>query len=116
VLGHSLWTLNVECVFGFHSDGRYLDTVRFMCLGSKGREGGNELITELYRMFVGFNCDCILLSGFNPRWNQEMNFSLKVPELAMVHFAVKDCSTTGKDAVLGMYALPFTSMWQGRAG
>jgi phosphatidylinositol phospholipase C delta len=55
-------------------------------------------------------------SGFNPRWNQEMNFSVKVPELAMVHFAVKDCSTTGKNAVLGMYALPFSSMRQGRAG
>jgi len=65
---------------------------------------------------VVFNCGCILLSGFNPRWNQEMNFSMKVPELAMVHFAVKDSSTTGKNAVLGMYALPFTSMRQGRAG
>jgi phosphatidylinositol phospholipase C delta len=52
-------------------------------------------------------------NGFNPKWNQEMNFSLKVPELAMVHFAVKDSSTTGKNAVLGMYALPFTSMRQG---
>jgi phosphatidylinositol phospholipase C delta len=67
-------------------------------------------------MFVVCNCSCFLLSGFNPKWNQEMNFSLKVPELAMVHFTVKDCSTTGKDAMLGMFALPFTSMEQGRAG
>jgi len=67
-------------------------------------------------MFVVFSCGCILLSGFNPKWNQEMNFSLKVPELAMVHFAVKDSSTTSKNALLGMYALPFSSMRQGRAG
>jgi Ca2+-dependent lipid-binding protein len=53
--------------------------------------------------------------GFNPRWNQEMSFSLKVPELAMVHFIVRDSSTTGKDAMLGMYALPFTSIQQGTA-
>jgi hypothetical protein len=44
-----------------------------------------------------------------------MNFSLKVPELAMVHFIVKDSSTTGKDVTLGMYALPFSSMQQGTA-
>ncbi|XP_021921017.1 1-phosphatidylinositol 4,5-bisphosphate phosphodiesterase eta-2-like isoform X2 [Zootermopsis nevadensis] len=57
--------------------------------------------------------DIIRNNGFNPRWNEEMNFSLKVPELAMVHFIVKDSSTTGKDATLGMYALPFSSMQQG---
>jgi hypothetical protein len=67
-------------------------------------------------MFVVCNYSCLLLSGFNPRWDHEMNFSLKVPELAMVHFTVKDSSTTGKDVMLGMYALPFTSMEQGRAG
>jgi hypothetical protein len=44
-----------------------------------------------------------------------MNFSLKVPELAMVHFVVKDSSTTGKNATLGMYALPFSSIQQGTA-
>jgi hypothetical protein len=44
-----------------------------------------------------------------------MNFSLQVPELAMVHFIVKDSNTTGKDANLGMYALPFSSIEQGKA-
>ncbi|PNF34726.1 hypothetical protein B7P43_G05494 [Cryptotermes secundus] len=57
--------------------------------------------------------DIVRNNGFNPRWNQEMSFSLKVPELAMVHFIVRDCSTTGKDAMLGMYALPFTSIQEG---
>ncbi|GFG35396.1 hypothetical protein Cfor_10126 [Coptotermes formosanus] len=57
--------------------------------------------------------DMVRNNGFNPRWDHEMNFSLKVPELAMVHFTVKDSSTTGKDVMLGMYALPFTSMEQG---
>jgi Ca2+-dependent lipid-binding protein len=56
-----------------------------------------------------------MFSGFNPRWNQELSFSLKVPELAMVHFIVKDSSTTGRDAMLGMYALPFTSIQEGEA-
>jgi Ca2+-dependent lipid-binding protein len=72
-----------------------------------------KLIAELWKMFVTVNCSCVVLAGFNPRWNQKMNFSLKVPELAMVHFAVKDSSTTGKNAMLGMYALPFSSMQQG---
>ncbi|KAJ9593445.1 hypothetical protein L9F63_015012, partial [Diploptera punctata] len=52
-------------------------------------------------------------NGFNPQWNKEMNFSLKYPELAMVHFVVKDSNNTGKNAMLGMYALPFTSLQQG---
>jgi len=60
-----------------------------------------------------FKTEIIYNNGFNPKWNQEMNFSLKVPELAMVHFAVKDSSTTSKNALLGMYALPFSSMRQG---
>jgi C2 domain. len=55
------------------------------------------------------------LIGFNPRWNHEMNFSLKYPELAMVHFVVKDDNNTGKDAMLGMYALPFTSLQLGES-
>lgn len=57
--------------------------------------------------------DIVKNNGFNPRWNYEMRFSLKVPELAMVHFIVRDSSTTGKDAMLGMYALPFTSLQEG---
>jgi hypothetical protein len=44
-----------------------------------------------------------------------MIFTLTVPELAMVHFIVRDCSKTGKDAMLGMYALPFTSIQEGMA-
>ncbi|XP_069699232.1 1-phosphatidylinositol 4,5-bisphosphate phosphodiesterase delta-4-like isoform X2 [Periplaneta americana] len=52
-------------------------------------------------------------NGFNPRWDHQMTFTLKRPELAMLHFIVKDSSTTGKDAMLGMYALPFNSIEPG---
>jgi hypothetical protein len=57
----------------------------------------------------------LMFLGFNPRWDQEIVFSLKVPELAMVHFIVRDSSATAKDAMLGMYALPFTSVQEGMA-
>ncbi|XP_063228371.1 1-phosphatidylinositol 4,5-bisphosphate phosphodiesterase eta-2-like isoform X2 [Bacillus rossius redtenbacheri] len=46
-------------------------------------------------------------NGFNPRWDFEMRFDVKLPELAMVHFIVKDDS---KDVTLGTYALPFDSL------
>ncbi|XP_066996511.2 1-phosphatidylinositol 4,5-bisphosphate phosphodiesterase delta-4 isoform X2 [Anabrus simplex] len=52
-------------------------------------------------------------NGFNPRWNHEMVFNIKMPDLAMIHFIVKDESVSGKNDVLGSYALPFQSLQEG---
>ncbi|KAJ4448618.1 hypothetical protein ANN_00008 [Periplaneta americana] len=69
------------------------------------RNNGNNVLTALIQPESR--------TGFNPRWDHQMTFALKRPELAMLHFIVKDSSTTGKDAMLGMYALPFGSMQPG---
>ncbi|XP_049782915.1 1-phosphatidylinositol 4,5-bisphosphate phosphodiesterase eta-2-like isoform X1 [Schistocerca cancellata] len=52
-------------------------------------------------------------NGFNPRWDCRMYFVVRMPELAMVQFIVKDMNSTGKDAFLGSYALPFNSVTEG---
>nr|CAD7397788.1 unnamed protein product [Timema cristinae] len=54
--------------------------------------------------------DVVKDNGFNPRWDCEMKFSVKLPQLAMVHLIVKD---DNKKVTLGTYALPFESLTQG---
>ncbi|XP_076450758.1 1-phosphatidylinositol 4,5-bisphosphate phosphodiesterase delta-4-like isoform X2 [Babylonia areolata] len=51
-------------------------------------------------------------NGFNPRWYESCVFTVRVPELAVVRFVVKD-EDRGKDDFIGYYTLPFTSMQQG---
>ncbi|XP_013407769.1 1-phosphatidylinositol 4,5-bisphosphate phosphodiesterase delta-1 isoform X2 [Lingula anatina] len=51
--------------------------------------------------------------GFNPHWNEEATFQVKVPELAFVRFAVHDYESKSKDNFLGQYTLPFNSLLPG---
>lgn len=55
-------------------------------------------------------------AGLNPVWQETFEFQLEFPELALLHVTVKDDNMTGKDAMLGTYALPVTSMQQGECG
>lgn len=52
-------------------------------------------------------------NGFNPIWNETFTFPVRFPELAFVHFVVRDQCVLGKDELLGEYVLPFTSVEQG---
>ncbi|KAK7871352.1 hypothetical protein R5R35_006064 [Gryllus longicercus] len=60
-----------------------------------------------------FKTEAVRNNGFNPRWDHDMIFTVKMPELAIIHFIVKDLSTTGKDVTLGTYAIPFNSLQEG---
>ncbi|XP_050408495.1 1-phosphatidylinositol 4,5-bisphosphate phosphodiesterase delta-4 isoform X3 [Patella vulgata] len=51
-------------------------------------------------------------NGLNPRWYESFNFTVRVPELAMVRFVVKD-EDRGRDDFIGYYCLPFNSMQEG---
>ncbi|XP_046367944.1 1-phosphatidylinositol 4,5-bisphosphate phosphodiesterase eta-2-like isoform X2 [Haliotis rufescens] len=51
-------------------------------------------------------------NGFNPRWHEAFTFNIRVPELAMLRFVVKD-EDRGKDDFIGYYSLPFTSLQEG---
>ncbi|KAK7099384.1 1-phosphatidylinositol 4,5-bisphosphate phosphodiesterase delta-1-like isoform X2 [Littorina saxatilis] len=51
-------------------------------------------------------------NGFNPRWYENCVFTVRVPELAIVRFVVKD-EDRGYDDFIGYYSLPFSSMQEG---
>ncbi|XP_042254960.1 1-phosphatidylinositol 4,5-bisphosphate phosphodiesterase delta-1a isoform X1 [Thunnus thynnus] len=52
-------------------------------------------------------------NGFNPMWNQNFQFEIHVPELAMVQFVVEDYDTTSGNDHIGHYCLPLTSVQNG---
>ncbi|KAJ8313208.1 hypothetical protein KUTeg_009241 [Tegillarca granosa] len=51
-------------------------------------------------------------NGFNPRWDEVVNFTITTPQLAVVRFAIYD-SDRYVDDFIGYYVLPFTSMQEG---
>lgn len=56
---------------------------------------------------------CFFGSGFNPRWDCTFNFTVHVPDVALVRFMVEDHDYTSSNDFLGQYTLPFTSLRTG---
>ncbi|KAF5903601.1 1-phosphatidylinositol 4,5-bisphosphate phosphodiesterase delta-1 isoform X1 [Clarias magur] len=52
-------------------------------------------------------------NGFNPMWNKNFKFNVRVPDLALVRFLVMDYDTASQNDFIGQYTLPFTSMQNG---
>ncbi|XP_037547005.1 1-phosphatidylinositol 4,5-bisphosphate phosphodiesterase delta-3-A [Nematolebias whitei] len=52
-------------------------------------------------------------NGFNPRWDCTFNFTIHVPELALVRFVVEDHDYTSSNNFLGQYTLPVASLRTG---
>ncbi|KAM6898743.1 1-phosphatidylinositol 4,5-bisphosphate phosphodiesterase delta-3-A [Lycodopsis pacificus] len=52
-------------------------------------------------------------NGFNPRWDCTFNFTVHVPDLALVRFMVEDHDYTSSNDFLGQFTLPFTSLRTG---
>ncbi|XP_062383651.1 1-phosphatidylinositol 4,5-bisphosphate phosphodiesterase delta-4 [Sardina pilchardus] len=52
-------------------------------------------------------------NGFNPVWNDTLNFIIHTPELALVRFLVEDYDKTSKNDFVGQYTLPFLCIQQG---
>ncbi|XP_049419777.1 1-phosphatidylinositol 4,5-bisphosphate phosphodiesterase delta-3-A [Epinephelus fuscoguttatus] len=57
--------------------------------------------------------DHVSNNGFNPRWDCTFNFTVHVPDLALVRFMVEDHDYTSSNDFLGQYTLPFTSLRTG---
>uniref|UniRef100_A0A9J8CZ03 Phosphoinositide phospholipase C n=1 Tax=Cyprinus carpio carpio TaxID=630221 RepID=A0A9J8CZ03_CYPCA len=53
------------------------------------------------------------VTGFNPQWNTKFQFTIHVPELALVRFVVEDYDAASHNDLIGLYTLPFTSMQNG---
>ncbi|XP_027030599.2 1-phosphatidylinositol 4,5-bisphosphate phosphodiesterase delta-1a isoform X1 [Tachysurus fulvidraco] len=52
-------------------------------------------------------------NGFNPMWNTNLQFTIQVPDLAIVRFLVEDYDAASQNDFIGQYTLPFTSMQNG---
>ncbi|XP_068102147.1 1-phosphatidylinositol 4,5-bisphosphate phosphodiesterase delta-4 [Hyperolius riggenbachi] len=52
-------------------------------------------------------------NGFNPMWNERLQFKIHVPELALVRFEVEDYDKTSRNDFVGQYTLPFKSVKSG---
>uniref|UniRef100_A0A3Q3G894 Phosphoinositide phospholipase C n=1 Tax=Kryptolebias marmoratus TaxID=37003 RepID=A0A3Q3G894_KRYMA len=52
-------------------------------------------------------------NGFNPRWDCTFNFTVHVPELALLRFVVEDHDYTSSNDFLGQYTLPVASLRTG---
>lgn len=52
-------------------------------------------------------------TGFNPCWNETLQFPIHTPELALVRFVVEDYDKTSRNDFIGQYTLPFSSIQPG---
>ncbi|XP_014857666.1 PREDICTED: 1-phosphatidylinositol 4,5-bisphosphate phosphodiesterase delta-1-like isoform X1 [Poecilia mexicana] len=52
-------------------------------------------------------------NGFNPSWNENFQFDVYVPELALVRFLIEDHDSTSANEFIGQYTLPFNSLKMG---
>ncbi|NWR87538.1 PLCD4 phosphodiesterase, partial [Furnarius figulus] len=52
-------------------------------------------------------------NGFNPRWDETLQFQLHVPELALVRFVVEDYDKTSRNDFVGQFTLPFANIKPG---
>ncbi|XP_044076730.1 1-phosphatidylinositol 4,5-bisphosphate phosphodiesterase delta-1b isoform X5 [Siniperca chuatsi] len=49
-------------------------------------------------------------NGFNPAWNENFQFDVYVPDLALVRFVVEDYDSMSDNEFVGQYTLPFNSL------
>ncbi|XP_033474146.1 1-phosphatidylinositol 4,5-bisphosphate phosphodiesterase delta-4 isoform X1 [Epinephelus lanceolatus] len=52
-------------------------------------------------------------NGFNPVWNETLNFIIHAPELALVRFVVEDYDKASRNDFVGQFTLPFTCIQAG---
>ncbi|XP_034040030.1 1-phosphatidylinositol 4,5-bisphosphate phosphodiesterase delta-1-like isoform X2 [Thalassophryne amazonica] len=52
-------------------------------------------------------------NGLNPKWNENFQFDVYVPELALLHFTVEDHDSTSDNEFIAQYTLPLNSIKMG---
>ncbi|NWU76225.1 PLCD4 phosphodiesterase, partial [Onychorhynchus coronatus] len=52
-------------------------------------------------------------NGFNPHWDETLQFQLHVPELALVRFVVEDYDKTSRNDFVGQFTLAFANIKAG---
>uniref|UniRef100_A0A671MBI8 Phosphoinositide phospholipase C n=1 Tax=Sinocyclocheilus anshuiensis TaxID=1608454 RepID=A0A671MBI8_9TELE len=52
-------------------------------------------------------------NGFNPMWNENFQFDVRVPDLALVRFLIEDYDSSSNNEFIGQYTLPFNCLKNG---
>ncbi|XP_071545060.1 1-phosphatidylinositol 4,5-bisphosphate phosphodiesterase delta-4-like isoform X4 [Panulirus ornatus] len=52
-------------------------------------------------------------NGFNPVWNETLELCIKVPQVSLIYFSLRDESSLARDPVLGLCCIPFNSLSRG---
>ncbi|KAK7881824.1 hypothetical protein WMY93_030233 [Mugilogobius chulae] len=52
-------------------------------------------------------------NGFNPTWNERFQFTIHVPELALLRFVVEDYDAASQNDLVGQFCLPMSSVQNG---
>ncbi|GAV08363.1 hypothetical protein RvY_18071 [Ramazzottius varieornatus] len=52
-------------------------------------------------------------NGFNPYWNEKMDFRVNYPEMAVLRMKVKDQDNTSHNPTIGQYSIPFSCIQEG---
>uniref|UniRef100_H3CR59 Phosphoinositide phospholipase C n=1 Tax=Tetraodon nigroviridis TaxID=99883 RepID=H3CR59_TETNG len=81
----------------------------------------SSIVDPLVKVEVlGVPADCtqketqhVVNNGFNPSWNENFQFDVYVPELALVRFVIEDHDTASDNEFVAQYTLPFTSLKMG---
>lgn len=55
----------------------------------------------------------LFFQGFNPMWNENFQFEVCVPDLALVRFLIEDYDSTSGNEFIGQNTLPFNSLRNG---
>ncbi|XP_071433764.1 1-phosphatidylinositol 4,5-bisphosphate phosphodiesterase delta-3 isoform X3 [Pithys albifrons albifrons] len=85
------------------------------------REKGSSIVDPFVRVELhGVPADCAKQqtrhkqnNGFNPRWEETLRFQVRVPELALLRFAVEDYDSTSCNDFVGQFTLPLPSVRTG---
>ncbi|KAK2842454.1 hypothetical protein Q5P01_012654 [Channa striata] len=59
------------------------------------------------------NTHTVKNNSLSPHWDTDMNFSIRIPELCLVRFCVRDQTGLLSSEFVGQYTLPFTSLKKG---
>lgn len=91
------------------------------CLPKKEGDGTKSILDPFVQIsMVGVPQDkktvktkVINNNGFHPIWNEEFQFSVSCPQLALLHLEVYDYETTQSDVVIAQFCLPVRCIQEG---
>lgn len=105
-------------IYGVHADNASKQTQH---MNNNGERAHTQINSSLFEARVSQNSirmthkKLSFPAGFNPMWNESFQFTINVPELAMVRFVVEDYDSTSQNDLIGQYCLQLNSIQNGKS-